>query len=484
MYWAPSSLTMANSSATRYAGLRHQDRLVGLPGEDPARPWLSAPVGVALLVVLLTFLHKPLTGMLPGGAFAMLLGLVVVLTVWWIDRSSERPLDIGAVEIAMVLYTLWNAYSMFAPHKYESINPLLGTAESVPRFIMTGTVFPFAMYVAGRYTFERIGAVRALLWLVVALAAYSAAMAIMQFNGPTSLVWPRYIVDGSLPEGETWTERAIGIFNQPVVNGATMVLGFAFAMLLASRYATGHRWMRLPLGIIAIACGYGIYLTHTRVAWLAALLMLLIGALCAKGFRTGFVKALVFVGAVVALNWSSFTSSDREAGGIGSKNEVYDRLNGIKTSLWAFEQEPIVGWGVGRFAVVNTYHHQQWSPETPWNSGYGIVSHTNELGILAELGIVGLVLWLAVLVLLAHRLWKAYRVMPADMLAGRPLMLMAIIAFAVQICVGFTVDLRFFAFPTYFIFLLMGAVVGLSERYQRRSGNTGAVPEPRGSRTW
>ena len=34
-----------------------------------------------------------------------------------------------------------------------------------------------------------------------------------------------------------------------------------------------------------------------------------------------------------------------------------------------------------------------------------------------------------------------------------------VFAFAVQICVGFTVDLRFFAFPTYFIFLLMGAVV-------------------------
>ncbi|MGQ9409777.1 O-antigen ligase family protein [Mycolicibacterium gilvum] len=476
---------MADSSATRCAGLRPKERLVGLAGEDSSQPWLSAPVSAALLVVLLTFLHKPLAGVLPGGSFAMLLGLVVVSTAWWIDRSSARPLGIGGVEIAMILYTLWNAYSMFAPHKYESINPLLGTQESVPRFIMTGTVFPFAMYVAGRYTFERVAAVRALLWLMLALAAYSAAMAIMQFNGPTSLVWPRYIVDGSLPEDETWTDRAIGIFNQPVVNGATMVLGFAFAMLLASRYATHRRWLRLPMGVIAIAiaCGYGIFLTHTRVAWLGALLMLLLGAFYAKGFRSGFVAALVLVGAVVGLNWSSFTSSDREAGGIGSKNEVYDRLNGIKTSLWAFEQEPIVGWGVGRFSAVNTYHHQQWSPETPWRSGYGIVSHTNELGILAELGIVGLALWLAVLVLLAHRLWTAFRIMPADSFVGRPLVLMAIIAFAVQICVGFTVDLRFFAFPTYGIFLLIGAVVGFSDR-QRRSGSSGAIPEPGESRTW
>ena len=68
---------------------------------------------------------------------------------------------------------------------------LLGT-----RFIMIGTVIPFVLYVVGRYTFDRAAAVRALLWTILALAAYSAAVSIMQFTGPTDLVWPRYIVDG------------------------------------------------------------------------------------------------------------------------------------------------------------------------------------------------------------------------------------------------------------------------------------------------
>ena len=71
-------------------------------------------------------------------------------------------------------------------------------AYSIPRFIMVGTVIPFVMYVVGRYTFDRTAAVRVLLWTILALAAYSAAVSILQFTGPTDWVWPRFIVDGSL----------------------------------------------------------------------------------------------------------------------------------------------------------------------------------------------------------------------------------------------------------------------------------------------
>ena len=66
---------------------------------------------------------------------------------------------------------------------------------------MVATVIPFVMYVVGRYTFDRTAAVRILLWTILALAAYSAAVSILQFTGPTELVWPRFIVDGSLAPG-------------------------------------------------------------------------------------------------------------------------------------------------------------------------------------------------------------------------------------------------------------------------------------------
>ena len=54
-------------------------------------------------------------------------------------------------------------------------------------------------------------------------------MSILQFTGPTQLIWPRYIVDAP-----AWVGRAVGVSNQPVVNGMVLALGIAIAMMLMS----------------------------------------------------------------------------------------------------------------------------------------------------------------------------------------------------------------------------------------------------------
>ena len=149
--------------------------------------------------------------------------------------------------------------------------------------------------------------------------------------------------------------------------------------------------------------------------------MLIIGVVLAKRSRTAFGIAIGLVTATILANWSVFVSSDRAAGGVASAQEVDDRLNTIQTALWAVAQKPIVGWGIGRFPAVNTYDHQQWSADIPWDRGYGIVSHGTELGVLAELGIVGLVFWVGVLALIAFRFRDGYRRLADDELSGRPI---------------------------------------------------------------
>jgi O-antigen ligase len=446
-------------------------------GNRPQR-WATAPVISTLVLVVVMFLHFALQDVLPNKVFLVLLLVVVIATALWIDATPTRLRGIGAVELAMALYLMWNAYSMLAPHKYPATAPLTGEAYSIPRMIMTSTVIPFVMYVVGRYAFDRIAAVRTLLWTILSLAAYSAAVSILQFTGPTAWVWPRFIVDGSLAPNETWVGRAVGVFNQPVLNGMLMAFGFAIAMLLISRHSQEPAWRRWFAFVIAVACGYGLYLTHTRAAWLSGAVVLIIGALLAKGYRKGFIVAMAITAAIIAINWTVFTSSDREAGGVASVSEVDDRLNTAQTALWAAAQKPLAGWGIGRYPIVNTYHHQQWSPDTPWIRGYAIVSHTNELGILAELGAIGLTLWICVLALVAYRLWGAYRTLPNDDLCGTPLAVTAIVAFAILFISGLTVDLRFFDFPTATTFLFVGIAIGWSDRHKRAQAAGGVITEP------
>jgi len=402
--------------------------------------------------------------------------------VLWMDRNPDRPRGMDAIEWAMVLYMAWNVYSMISPHEYAALQNapharpgefVTGTHLVVWRLIVLNTLLPLVLYRVGRYAFDRAAVVRALLWAILILAAFSAAMSIMQFSGPTELVWPRYIVDDPLCPG-----RAGGVFRQPVINGWLLALGLAIAMLLHSRRSepTWRRWFAF---VIAIACGYGIFLTHTRSAWICGVVVLIIGAFIARGYRKGFIIAICLVALVVAVNWSVFTSSDRKAGGVGEMGEVQDRLNANQTALWAFDRKPFAGWGIGRFQQVNAYHHQQWAPDVPWIRGYGIVSHEHELAILAEVGVIGLALWICVVALVIRRLWSAYRTLPDHDLCGKPLAVTAIMAIATLLCTGFSVDLRLVFFPLLPVFLLAGITIGWSDRPQRSpTAAVGEIVEP------
>jgi O-antigen ligase len=175
--------------------------------------------------------------------------------------------------------------------------------------------------------------------------------------------------------------------------------------------------------------------------------------------------------AAITVNWATFTSSDRAAGGVGSAGEVQDRLNTLATSIWAFERKPLLGWGIGRFSSVNTDHHQQWSPSTPWERGFGIPSHFDIMGIAVELGVVGVILWISILYLVIRRVGQAVRRLPVQGVYNRPLAWTALMCLLALVTTGLTVDLRFFDFCNIIVWLLAGAVVERLERAELQPGD-------------
>lgn len=420
---------------------------------------LSHPVLASGYLLLSTFFRLAIpSGTLPVDPFLLAFAGVIAATAVRTIPRWRRParLRINYLVLAIALYIAWNVVSMVLPHTYPAGAPSDPAPFSVSRFVLIGVVMPMCMFLVGRWIFASERGVRVLLWSLTGAAAYSSLVSILQFTVP-ALVWPRYILENTF-----WPGRAVGVFNQPVVNGLVLIVGFSVATLLMS-HPEEPSLLRAVAAAVALASAYGVYLTHTRVVWLAFVLVVVLGAVIAHRFRRGFLVTLAATVLAVALNWSTFTSSDRSAGGVGSVDEVQDRLNTIATSGWAFLQRPVTGWGIGRFAAVNTYHHQQWSPEIPWERGYGIPSHLDALGVLVELGIVGLVLWLAVQVLIYRDLLRATRALPEGTMYGRPLALTALLCLVAQTISGLTVDLRFFDFPNIVVMLLAGAAIGLQQ---------------------
>ena len=430
---------------------------------------LRNPVLACTYLLIATFFRLAIpSGTFPVDPFVIAFaGVVASMWIWMAPRRHNlSAVKVDPLLCAIVLYITWNVMSMVLPHPYPPEAPLDPAPFSVPRFIVIGTLMPLAMFLVGRRVFISRRAIRVLLWSMVSAAGYSAVVSILQFAAP-ALVWPRYIVSHpSSADGWASEGRAVGVFNQPVVNGLVLIVGFLAATLIAS-YAVESRLLRGCAAAVAVASAYGVYLTHTRAVWLAFALVVLVGAVAGRGFRRGFVLTLGVMVLGVASNWSTFTSSDRSAGGVGSLSEVQDRLNTIATSIWAFEQKPLTGWGIGRFAAVNTYHHQQYSPEVPWQRGFGIASHLDALGILVELGIIGLALWIVALALIYTRLIRATRQLPAGEMYGRPLGLTALLCLLAQSTTGLTVDLRFFDFPNIIVMLLAGAAIGWQREQAR-----------------
>jgi O-antigen ligase len=435
---------------------------------------LGNPVLACTFLLITTFFRLAVpANTLPVDPFLIAFGGVVAATWIWMAgrRRSLSAVGVDPLVCAILLYITWNVMSMVLPHPYPPGSPLERGPFSVPRFVVIGTLMPLAMFLVGRFVFINQRAIRVLLWSMVSAAAYSAVVSILQFAAP-ALVWPRYIV-----AHPTWEGRAVGVFNQPVVNGLVLIVGFLVATLIAS-HPVEPRLLRGCAAAVAVASAYGVYLTHTRAVWLAFALVVLVGAVAARGFRSGFVLTLGTMVLVVASSWSTFTSSDRSAGGVGSPSEVQDRLNTFATSIWSFEQKPLMGWGIGRFAAVNTYHHQHYSPEIPWERGFGISSHLDTLGILVELGIIGLTFWIAVLVFIYSRLVRATCQLPVGEMYGRPLGLTALLCLVAQSTTGLTVDLRFFDFPNIIVMLLAGAVIGWQLEQARRTAARHAAHDP------
>jgi O-antigen ligase len=464
--------------------------MLGLLARSPAQFGLLVALGAVAVFCIVLGLRNPVLACtylliatffrlaIPSGTFPVdpfviaFAGVVASTWIWMASRRRNRSaVEVDPILCAIVLYITWNVMSMVLPHPYPPGAPLDPAPFSVQRFIVIGTIMPLAMFLVGRWLFISRRAIRVLLWSMVSAAAYSAVVSILQFAAP-ALVWPRYIVTHPL-----WEGRANGVFNQPVVNGLVLIVGFLAATLIASHAVES----RLPRGFaaaVAVLSAYAVYLTHTRVVWLAFALVVIVGAVAGRGFRRGFVLTLAVMVVAVASNWSTFTSSDRSAGGVSSANEVQDRLNTLATSIWAFEQKPLMGWGIGRFAAVNTYHHQQYSPEIPWQRGFGISSHLDAGGVLVELGIIGLTLWIVVLVLIYSRLVRATRQLPVGEMYGRPLGLTALLCLVAQSTTGLTVDLRFFDFPNIVVMLLAGSVIGWQREQARRTAARHAAHDP------
>jgi O-antigen ligase len=364
-----------------------------LAGVNPALA-VGLTVGLVLLVIamanltagicllaFLTFLDTILPADAQGAlSVSKLVGLVLVLS-WFAlitagdPERREQIFSPPAFVFLLISFVGWAAVS--AVWAEDSGAAIDATTRYLPNAMLFLIVF------AGVRTREQ------LLWVVGSLVVGAVVAAVYG------------MVAGPPPDDPG--RVAIGNANETaasLVAGGTLAAALVFAL-------RGKPVLRLLTTIAVPLCVFAVFLTLSR-GGLVALGASLIAAIVVAGRRRGVVLGLA-AAAVLAtvIYFGAFAPAE-------ARDRVLELQGGTgRTDIWTVgwrmvEDQPLLGVGAGNFPVASI--HYLLEPGSLLRTDFIVdnpkVAHNTYLNVLAELGVVGLALFLAVI---AFPLWWAAR---------------------------------------------------------------------------
>jgi hypothetical protein len=233
---------------------------------------------------------------------------------------------------------------------------------------------------------------RALATALVSVASLFAAIGVYQAWSHTEILAKQ---DVQLSNAYTSFFRVTSVFQDPSVYGRHLVLGIIVLLTVLwlglLRPAVG-----LPvLGLLAL----GLYFSYSQTSFVALFCAVLVVALIAGDRLTrrvvvGVSAALVLVAGVAVL---------AEGGGDSARRVTSDRLPIVRVTLPVYAQHPFVGVGIGSQPLLSRREEDARRQKSK------NVSHTTPLTVAAELGTVGLLVYLAFLVALGRAILAAWQ---------------------------------------------------------------------------
>jgi O-antigen ligase len=233
---------------------------------------------------------------------------------------------------------------------------------------------------------------RVFLATLVGIGLYLGFTGIFEILGPHALVFPRYINNPHL--GIHWG-RARGPFLEAEVMGTAL-----FGCIVGSMIAVRSWTRRVPraLAMLAIAvCVVSLILTFDRTAWLGVAVSAPLTLAVVPELRRYLLPTVAVVAAVVGISYLTIpTVREHIKLRANDAQTVRDRqaVDGAAEAM--ILKRPLFGFGFGRFIPVSTNYYQTSSSYAIWLEK-PIPVHDVYLSIAADLGLVGLTLWLVIL---------------------------------------------------------------------------------------
>jgi O-antigen ligase len=330
---------------------------------------------------------------------------IVVIVVLIASRAlglRTRPLGrLGAPELLMVTYVFATALSIGY------------TSTTVSTSIITlydRVVVPMCLYVIVRLVRPTEESLR---WLV--------PVAMVTIVAQTTLGLAAWVVPAALPDEWLGREgtRTIGSLGSPSVYGVTMLAAGAFLLhAAATEPRRVVRFAERALFVVSVVMAVG---TLTRGVWLAAIVVVAaLAVVHPRQIRRIAVTALPVL-LVLGLTGAAAGQVARLETRFGSDETALSRLPVALASWRMFEAKPVTGWGFSNFDLFDREFQSEVSGFIPEKDH---ASHNVYLTLLAEQGLIGMLLFLGPAAWLLGRTIASFSRLPRTGLASRKLVVL------------------------------------------------------------
>jgi len=388
-----------------------------LVGDDDLELLFTEPEGLALVGVGIA------TAAL--GAFLLVRYPAVVPVALLAAAPFRIPVDIGDEEAFLLLPLYLVLSATVLALAYRTVR---GEQATAPSWVLALPLAALVTLTATSYLWtwdERAGAIalaffffpftagvavvarspiaawlpRSLLFMLVGLGSIFAAVGIWQAQTRT-LFFAR---DVEVANAYTSFFRVTSLFKDPSLYGRYLIVPIA-VLLVAILFRRGRTIEWIGAAAIGAYLFWGLYYSYSQSSFVALFVVTIALALLVMGKR---LRIVLLACAMVATLAAGAVAADAVEGR-SARDATSGRSRLVTVTLDAFAARPLVGVGVGGQPRASAEESGKGSPSRN-------ASHTTPLTVLAELGILGGVLYLW---LLASAGWVLFRVAGRDRTLG------------------------------------------------------------------
>ncbi len=377
--------------------------------------------------------------------------LLLIIFIAKISLGNIKLKPITVIEWLFVVFCILSLISMVKGGTLYNKEKGL-----VLRNILNAFVIPFSILFITKNVIGDINKAKKLIIFFIIIGIYLAVIGIFEHYQFYSLIFPKYIADINYG---IHLGRARGPFGNAAVNG--LVLSMCLFLSIWYLKHVVNKYVKFMLLVSMVISLLAIYFTFTRSAWLSLLVASLIVYKYFPRCRKSYSIIFLFVIVLSIFKWGSFLTSDRLSGGVLIENPIYDRINLYGASIRMITEKPIFGFGLNSFQNESIkYFHK--IPDIPF-TGVGLIPHDTFIGVLVELGIVGMLIYLMIYLSIIKYSMKVYHSYAPDT-DERDISILLWCLMSAYIVSSLFIDMRWFLFANSYIYAIVGVVISIEQR--------------------